>query len=121
MKSENHRELDNIDKKIKNLRIIGSIFFLIWLPIFMYQLWIDWDYIQKYGFVEGAIKNLSHPVFAITWIFCFIVIVIVLSIRNNENKKKKILEKIKNEKKCPSCNRVIPSDSNICPYCGKRF
>ena len=25
------------------------------------------------------------------------------------------------DRRCPSCDRVIPFDVNICPYCGKKF
>ncbi len=27
----------------------------------------------------------------------------------------------KQERRCPSCGRVIPEDAKICPYCGKKF
>jgi len=25
------------------------------------------------------------------------------------------------DRRCPNCGRIIPFDSIICPYCGKRF
>jgi len=25
------------------------------------------------------------------------------------------------DRRCPNCGRIIPFDSVICPYCGKRF
>jgi len=25
------------------------------------------------------------------------------------------------ERMCPNCNKGIPTDANICPYCGKQF
>jgi uncharacterized Zn-finger protein len=25
------------------------------------------------------------------------------------------------DRRCPNCDRIIPFDSVICPYCGKRF
>ena len=32
---------------------------------------------------------------------------------------KKPDEKI--DRRCPNCGRIIPFDSRICPYCGKKF
>jgi hypothetical protein len=26
-----------------------------------------------------------------------------------------------NDRRCPNCGRIIPFDSIICPYCGKKF
>ncbi len=25
------------------------------------------------------------------------------------------------DRKCPACNRAIPFDAKLCPYCGKNF
>lgn len=30
-------------------------------------------------------------------------------------------KKEKSERRCPNCDRVIPMDARICPYCGKKF
>lgn len=39
--------------------------------------------------------------------------------RNYEAKQ---LKKIKQpERRCPNCNKVIPMDAEICPYCSKDF
>jgi len=29
--------------------------------------------------------------------------------------------RLKGNRRCPNCGRIIPFDSIICPYCGKRF
>ncbi len=28
---------------------------------------------------------------------------------------------VSEERKCPTCGRSIPTDANMCPYCGKKF
>jgi len=28
---------------------------------------------------------------------------------------------LKGDRRCPNCGRIIPFDSVLCPYCGKRF
>ena len=40
----------------------------------------------------------------------------------NESNKIQI-EQIKptRDRRCPNCGRIIPFDSVVCPYCGKRF
>ncbi len=114
-------ELNKIGETVKKLRIVGGIFFLIWLPIFIYHLWIDWGHIQKYGIFEGSIKSLGEPIWIICWVIFLIILPILLSIKSNENKKKEIKEKLKSVKKCPECNKAISSDFNICPHCGKKF
>ena len=118
---EYKNELNNIEEKTRKIRTLGGIFLLIWVPIFIYNLWIDWDYIQRYGIFEGAIKSLGEPIQIIGWFFCFILIALALSVKNNENKKKDIEEKLKNIKKCPECNKITSGDFKICPNCGYRF
>jgi len=45
---------------------------------------------------------------------------------NNEKEKQTEIEnnqknRFYGDRRCPNCGRIIPFDSIICPYCGKRF
>lgn len=61
-------------------------------------------------------------------ILLVIVIIILIAMAAAGSKKTIVVEKnISNsvsedpDRKCPACNRAIPFDAKLCPYCGKKF
>ena len=43
-------------------------------------------------------------------------------LNNQPNDNQKLdSERFYGDRRCPNCGRIIPFDSIICPYCGKKF
>jgi len=66
----------------------------------------------------GAITSIVLIGFLISFIGRIIEIIAYFSLPDELPKESK---KEKDERRCPSCNRIIPEDAISCPYCGKKF
>ena len=65
----------------------------------------------------GAITTIILIGFIILFIAKIIEIIAFFSLPNDLPGTKKE----KSERRCPNCDRTIPEDASICPYCGKNF
>lgn len=66
----------------------------------------------------GAITTIVLVGFLILFIGRIIEIIAYFSLPDDLTKGDK---KVKSERRCPNCGRVIPEDSVSCPYCSKKF
>ena len=66
----------------------------------------------------GSITLIILIGFLILFIGRIIEIIAYFSLPDKLTKDEK---KIKSERKCPDCSKIIPEDANSCPYCGKKL
>ena len=93
MNSNYQNELNKIKKRIKTLKIISGIFFIIWLPFFVYSLWIDWFYIQNCGIFQDSIQSLERPDVMLFWLFILIMLIFIVVAKISMDELKEIEEK----------------------------
>ena len=82
--------------------IIGSISLLFIGPGFIYMI--------VSGYFENAMMSMIYFLFVPMAWYLF---------KNGKLFVKQQAEEVR--RRCPNCGRVIPFDSRLCPYCGKRF
>jgi len=82
--------------------------------------------ILVYFFVEGALGTFLAVIFLIGGPLVFLLVPAALaSMARKEKKIEKAVQKVVKRpyprKKCPKCDKEVPEDANLCPYCGHDF
>ena len=80
-----------------------------------------------YKYAEGFSTKVEEDDNTVLWFLIFWLIGIVtpaivqLELNKYADDPDLLRVKQRGDRRCPNCGRVIPFDSVICPYCGKRF
>lgn len=61
------------------------------------------------------------PLFICSILSLIVLFLIITSKNNYQSTVDPLTEENNRNRRCPSCGRIIPFDSIICPYCGKKF
>jgi uncharacterized membrane protein len=94
------------------LIIAGAILFFVGQS-YIDNAWYSFPYVQD-AIARGNIFRIIGMIVLIVGITATIIGV------NSKDKGRKTLQQVKN-RYCPSCDRTIPFDARICPYCKKDF
>ena len=80
-----------------------------------------------YKYAEGFSTKVKEDDNTVLWFIIFWLIGIVtpavvqLELNKYADHPELLSKKQRGKRRCPNCGRVIPFDSIVCPYCGKRF
>ena len=86
---------------------------------------IYWMYKYAEAYSLYVLKDDNKILWALLFILISIITPALVQIELNKHVGKSIAKgpvtSKKSDRRCPNCGRVIPEDSEICPYCGKKF
>jgi len=84
---------------------------------------IYWMFKYAEAFSIHVRKDNSVALWAILFIFIGIIVPAIVQLELNEyiRNPEKLKMMKKTDRRCPNCNRLIPEDARICPYCKKNF
>ena len=84
---------------------------------------IYWMFKYAEAFSLYVRKDNSVVLWALLFIFLGIITPAIVQLELNEyiRDPEKLKTMKKTERRCPNCNRLIPEDARVCPYCGKNY
>ncbi|MDG6219689.1 MAG: zinc ribbon domain-containing protein [Candidatus Thermoplasmatota archaeon] len=94
---------------------------LLILPIA--NIYFIYKYAEAYSLY--VLRDDNKVLWAILFIFVGIIVPALVQIELNKYVGKPIpsgpVNAMRSNRRCPNCDRIIPEDATLCPYCGKNF
>ncbi len=86
---------------------------------------IYWMFKYAEAYSLYVIKDDNKILWALLFILVGIIVPALVQIELNKHVGKTIskgpVNTPKSNRRCPNCERIIPEDAHVCPYCGKQF
>ncbi len=106
------------DITIISLALIGIFWIIIGIGLFLDQEWAAiFAKILAILYLIGSIFTCN----CIGFILAIIILYLLKSEKNVQYQQNQQTIQKDNDRRCPNCGRIIPFNSVICPFCGKRF
>jgi hypothetical protein len=86
---------------------------------------IYWMFKYAEAYSLYVIKDDDKILWALLFILVGIIVPALVQIELNKHVGKTIskgpVNAFKSNRRCTNCERIIPEDAHVCPYCGKQF